>query len=339
MDILNKDLISFCGYPHKIFIETFITGKCNYDCKYCCYKYLKNNKYLNLNQLYLFITNLYKKYKKDIYLSLLGGEPTLHPDLLDFINKISKYYPHIQIAIMSNFSQDISFYNLLLSLNVKLLLTWHSLSIDKYNLHFLNNVKKIDKKYKNFLIHVMFEKQLGFNIYKQIQKIYPYNSELTTLSYNKKTNQINFVDFEWKYTNDEILLYKNIKEHEQHYIMPGAHIGTEIILSDGTFIKINELNQSLNKYKDYYNLLDSIFSIKIRNFKNWFCYANERYLWIDIDGNIYPCFKFFLDKKSKSTIKNLNYKLHSIICPYDKCDQIFEVGKKHLKIFKLKINT
>ena len=106
-----KDFIGMCGYPAKIFIETYITGICNQSCKYCCYSYLKCNKYLDLNQLYLFVTNLYAKYKKDIYLSLLGGEPTLHPGLLDFAKKIQKYYPNMQLVVMSNFSYNIQLYN------------------------------------------------------------------------------------------------------------------------------------------------------------------------------------------------------------------------------------
>jgi MoaA/NifB/PqqE/SkfB family radical SAM enzyme len=104
----------------------FITNKCNYSCVYCCEKLLLGNTFLDLKKMYDFILFLYHKYDfKKYYLDIYGGEPTLHPDLYDFCKKIYELDKHIYLEMFTNFSKSIDFYNKLLALNVKLIITYH----------------------------------------------------------------------------------------------------------------------------------------------------------------------------------------------------------------------
>lgn len=337
--IYKRQIISINGISNYIFLEVHSIGYCNQKCAYCCYKYLNNNIALNLDQLYDFILYLKKISTKDIYVSLLGGEPTLHPQLIEFVKKISnsEFNQHIQVVVMSNFSADISLYNWLLNNNVKLLLTWHSLPDDPFNTSFIEKTMQLDKSHQNFLIHIMYENDIAFKVFQQINEIYPYNSELTILSYNRNTSQINFVDFKWQYTTDQLLLYQKIKEQEKHNITPAAHAKYEVIFDDNTSIILSDLKDG--KKSENYEYLKQLFYLEcgIRNFKHWYCYAGKNYFWIDVNGFVYPCYKFFLDKKVKRHITNIdNMRLRGQICPYDKCDQIFEVGKIRLDKIKLK---
>jgi molybdenum cofactor biosynthesis enzyme MoaA len=77
---LNSKLIS-----NNINIEIFCTDCCNYNCYYCVNLndgYVRQNKFLDFDKIYNLIIWLYSKYKKHICITLIGGEPTLHPNLL-----------------------------------------------------------------------------------------------------------------------------------------------------------------------------------------------------------------------------------------------------------------
>ena len=86
----------------------FIIDSCNYSCEYCYNDLPRTNKKIDLNKLYFFISEilLKKLNKKYIQLELIGGEPTLHPDLIDFCEKIS-HIPNIFTTIYTNFSKPV----------------------------------------------------------------------------------------------------------------------------------------------------------------------------------------------------------------------------------------
>lgn len=63
-------------------LQLFITNKCNKRCKACFY-----NRHLNSNEMsFDQYTNFIKQYKENVNkIILMGGEPTLHPDLVNMI--------------------------------------------------------------------------------------------------------------------------------------------------------------------------------------------------------------------------------------------------------------
>jgi len=137
IETYNTDLYS---YKNSFKLLVYIIDSCNYNCEYCYNDFPRTNIKLDLNKLYFFIKNiLIDIHKKDyIWLELIGGEPTLHPDLLDFCQKISKLN-NIYMTIYTNFSKDIDFYKTLLSIDsrISLILSWHSLNKnfkDKFDL-------------------------------------------------------------------------------------------------------------------------------------------------------------------------------------------------------------
>jgi len=81
---------SFVDYPNEISAVVFTIG-CNFDCWYCHNKELyKNTENLNTideNEVLDFLNT-----RKGLIdgLVITGGEPTLHPDLKDFIVKVKK---------------------------------------------------------------------------------------------------------------------------------------------------------------------------------------------------------------------------------------------------------
>jgi hypothetical protein len=72
-----------------------------------------------------YVKSLYPN--KYIQLELIGGEPTLHPDLVDFCEKIS-HIPNIFTTIYTNFSKPAEYYLKLLNIDnrLSLILSWHT---------------------------------------------------------------------------------------------------------------------------------------------------------------------------------------------------------------------
>ena len=76
-------------YTNKLVIEFKPTDKCNFDCSYCCFH---DNKSIPLPRetfnKYLEVLRQRGTEKKEVYLFVYGGEPTKHPDLVEFIDII-----------------------------------------------------------------------------------------------------------------------------------------------------------------------------------------------------------------------------------------------------------
>lgn len=303
----------------NIFVYT--TGVCNYSCRYCSFAKYKNNQFLNLNDLKTFIIELYKIKKQNIYIELIGGEPTLDNKLLDFSNNLAYYYPYITIGIYTNFSQNFELYNSLAKNHVNLTLTWHSTKTDKQNNIFIKKLLNFNYKYfkQNVEVHVMYENDNILNsiyAYNKILKINSYSTELCLLDRNFKTNQIYFLNNEF-YSNKQLTQYTNI-------------INKQKITNDRKFFKILYDNNHI----EYLSLSEIYNKPEFYNFKNWYCEAGKSYLYIDITGNIYPCFQYF--NRHTNIIGNIyninNIKFKSVICPFESCPCVWETYKK--QIFK-----
>jgi sulfatase maturation enzyme AslB (radical SAM superfamily) len=80
---------------------------CNYNCYYCYNKKPRTNKILDLHALIHFIDWFSNNINSNIILFILGGEPTLHPQLFDFCVFLRKKYKNINCRIVTNFSYDI----------------------------------------------------------------------------------------------------------------------------------------------------------------------------------------------------------------------------------------
>lgn len=88
MNIQGIENVSFVDYPNKI-CTTIFTGGCNFKCPYCHNSGIVNASYKNLNENE-FLKNL--KTRKNLIdaVTISGGEPTLQPDLVEFIIKIKE---------------------------------------------------------------------------------------------------------------------------------------------------------------------------------------------------------------------------------------------------------
>jgi len=136
----------------KIAID--ITNKCDLNCPYCYamknYKNKWNTQDLTLINFSKIINLINSKNK----ISILGGEPFLHPNIKSFIELLNKKKFN-EVFILTNFLQNnIIYENILKNTNIKLRISFHwDLIKDKKS--FFKKIKKLNIQ---SIIHIMITK-------------------------------------------------------------------------------------------------------------------------------------------------------------------------------------
>jgi len=150
-----------------------VTHKCNLHCSYCTH-YTNNDLYIDFKHTQIYIDNNIKKFKT-LLIDLYGGEPMLHPDVLQFIKfNILKY--DANFIITTNLNYDSKFIQNLVQYNknIQFLLSFHFEA--KYTLSYFKNLK---------LINTHFESKMCIPILKKGE-----SSIIKFISYVSKFNNI-----------------------------------------------------------------------------------------------------------------------------------------------------
>lgn len=85
-------------------VEVHITEHCNLNCRMCShFSPLAPETYLSLEEYTSDISRLKELYQNDLFhLRILGGEPLLHPHLLQFLKETRKILDHTRIELLTN---------------------------------------------------------------------------------------------------------------------------------------------------------------------------------------------------------------------------------------------
>lgn len=135
------DYLLATEYKDKFVIEYKPTDNCNYKCAYC-YFYDTKAKGItkdNFNKLIDAFTLNHSEYSKkiqefnEVFIFIYGGEPLLHPDLIDQVLALNKIHSNVNFLIQSNGSiysiKDYERMHKVFSENgikYKISLSWHS---------------------------------------------------------------------------------------------------------------------------------------------------------------------------------------------------------------------
>jgi len=129
--------------PELALAEFYITNICNFNCSGC-------NRFNNYNfsgyQKWEDYKDIYTQWSKRVdikLLSILGGEPTLNPSFLDWVEGLSKLWPESNKRITTNGSTldkfNRNFYNLLKDTKFELFIGLHNKHRRKTVLDSINN--------------------------------------------------------------------------------------------------------------------------------------------------------------------------------------------------------
>lgn len=289
-----------------------VTNNCNLKCHYCS-KY-KTEEFYSLdyvNNIVEFINNL-SKMKSTVFLKLFGGEPTIHPNILDIIRNINS---KINIELQTNLMLDTTLLNEIIRIknistyNISLHYGLADRSVFFNNLNLLLNSSS---KYKyNIMLNLMYEKNYhdiinkDYQVYNRISKaFYNFNVGISLVYHNIK-NEYDETVIQWASNT-----YKKFKQSDRYIT---------IVFEDGT----------IEQNSFYY-----IKGMGYNKCKGMKCSCLKNNIYIDSNGDIYPCQSYFRDLKRKygnilqdNNILDKLINEEYIICEADTCDCELDISK------------
>ena len=298
-----------------IFIN--IIDMCNYSCYYCFNNWPRTNIFIDINSLYNFIIYI-KSFNDNIKykIEICGGEPTLHPDLFEFCQKIINNFKDdiIDICIYSNGSQNAAYYQKFLQYKqINFILTYHNINNNQKN-NFIQTITTL-KSYlitQQIMIIIMYENRN----YTQCIKVFDYiynnltKDQIKLSLLNRDSNNVIITHF------DTSEVYQNLDEYFKR-----LHAYTDVICyyNDNTITYMSDTHFSY---------------IHDTNFYKWLCYAGYRYISIYPDGNVYKCSNDIRKSLVGNIYTNINiniFKTPSLCLFNTKCPCIYSVNKE--KVF------
>lgn len=297
LEIYNKN------HFNEIIIEVFITDSCNLNCVYCINlsnNYKRKNINLNLFQLYIFIEYLRVITDKSIQLIFIGGEPTLHPDLLAFCEKI-KDHKYINLIIYTNFQKSEQYYiDFVQYNNVQFKISFHYID-ELETKKFIEKMQLLTQTYHLKIYEIIVMLTDNFNNCIDVYSKIKYKFDNISCSLLVKTD-----NYTPNYT---------IAQLDQYYCLYRDMHNTDIIINTKNTRKENV---------DFFKIIDNIC------FYKWQCNAGKGQFFIDLHGNIFPCRN---NQKLLSTIFEYTHlKLQNILCLYTgKCTNEISYRKQIFK--------
>ena len=285
-------------YSKVINVKIYAIDACNYNCEYCYNKRPRCGSILDLTAVCNFLSQVHIKFKKYINIEIIGGEPTLHPNLIDFCKKIHQS-SGMHCSIYSNFSASTGLYLQLLALGIGFTWSFHSKHHD-----FASKLDEIPFEYysqNNINIRIMFEQQ-NFNLVK--------NLCLSIIDKYKDYFEPAIVqNYRIRYSSEYLDFYNVINSKvKQKYVYTA------------TYRNGNTRNLTVNMAEKNF-----------KNFKYWLCYAGLEYFYIHANGNVYSCINQY--ERAQLPTCNINSQFDNMpfkpmVCTYDTCPCIWEVHKK-----------
>lgn len=298
-------------------INWTLTRRCNYNCSYCRVYDNSRNYFHSLEKLKVAIDKISLISGKEINCTLSGGEPTLHPEFVEFIKYfIIKVKQLKRILIITNLSHNEKFYhNFCNSLKehskfVSFKASYHMefANIDK----FLKNVQIIANNHFLVRVSVMAHPQYMEDVKKVYQIIQNASKSLSFLicdviviRENHETQPDN------RYTEDDLTWLQSISMDK----------GAEYIYFD----YINDRKEILREYSTPSELVSS----GRNSFKGMYCNAGINMLSISSEGDIDPaiCFQRLRARKKNIYVEREALTVYSkpLICPFERCGCLADI--------------
>ena len=265
-------------YKEWVRIEWNMGRRCNFDCSYCGADLHDNtSKHMPFEKFDDAVRTMREFYAgKQIRMSLTGGEPFVHPRILDILALFPKYGVE-EVSTITNGSLPLAKYQRALELIDNLIFSWHFeyLRVDHMK-HVLTNLDR-----KQVKVHLMYlpgklEEIRGVVNWLQDNGV-KYNVRRIRPMTNKQgefnpphASGMAFEGVQWGgaegYYNDEELEYLN------GFNKAGtADLNCELFTKDEQWLdNVNTLTKN-----------------KWNTFKRWKCMAGIETLMIDNDGSVY----------------------------------------------------
>ena len=273
-------------------VTLFIHNVCNYACSYCSDYHRDGTQRWPENwEPYLDLIKRLKKRNKNIYVEVLGGEPTVWPKFQEFVDCISDDDVFVEFA--TNASRTLRYWKQFKTCRAFVFLSWHYEHADDDHFYHVAEIMQ-DKASISIPLMIIPEN------FKRAQKLFDRLQDLKVEVTPKFTRtSIHGHDY-FKYTEEQTewiknSYYNNMKPFGINWQFPralhfnGVPIRFMKVIADG-----------------------------LHYFENYTCTAGIKRLFIEPNGDIKRC-----TKKVGGTIGNLfeGYTLpdEPIVCTYKAC--------------------
>jgi len=266
-------------YKEWVRIEWNMGRRCNFDCSYCGADLHDNtSKHMPFEKFEHAVKTMREFYAgKQIRMSITGGEPFVHPHILDIL-ALFPYYGVEECSTITNGSLPLEKYQRALELIDNLIFSWHFefLRVDHMK-HVLSNLNR-----KQVKVHLMYlpgklEEIKGVvdwlnenNVKFAIRRIRPMTN-LQTGEVNKPySSGMKFAGIQYGGAENYY------SQEELDYLKTFNKAGTA------------ELNCELfTKQEQWLDNVNTLTKNKWNTFKRWKCMAGIETLMIDNDGSVY----------------------------------------------------
>jgi organic radical activating enzyme len=305
----NYNLISF---------SWDLVDVCQYNCSYCASMNFNLNTFKNdptLRYAWKKVVKLLglNSIKNKFSVELLGGEPTLHPDIFEIVTELCKIKNCIQVEVITNLAKPLSFYEKFNKEEFTKVCIVSSFHPEYYKPIFIEKIIKLNKlEYINIFPNINLSDnkdkwELTKNVILELQNnnvkvgvnILQDVEDGVVGNWNRKYSD-EFYEY-FKYILDNATQKSNMLK-EDIYRLEYVPLTIQIPykLTNGNIINLSE--SEINQYN-------------LRKFKGWKC--NALMYHIHMDGTIYNhCTQeqiMPLDLNSKKLTA-------CVTCPLDHCD-------------------
>jgi organic radical activating enzyme len=146
--MLNKNIIEAGQLGEMVVFYWSIIDYCQWKCTYCCAKgMMDDNLYRQglSHSAYKFVLHRLKKLDFNFTIEILGGEPTLHPELPYVIDELQKIENCKDISLITNFAKGLDYYLQFDKPNIEIHISYHV----EYSKNLLNKIIKLKEQLKH----------------------------------------------------------------------------------------------------------------------------------------------------------------------------------------------
>lgn len=272
------------GGGDRLHVDWLITDMCNYKCSYCFgQKPLDKKQFMPLAKLKNAVDHISSLNRKSLSVTLVGGEPTTHPDLFPLIEYIeAKCADNLShITIVTNGSNNNEIYENLAGIaqhiNFNLIISLHSERVD------MNHIQRLVEMLSNkmfmefklmFLPAKMARVKEILSIMLELKKSWPFSLSISLLREPPK-----FDCLDKRYTRDNLqwqqeaaLQIEDISKNSPHPVFRARTYDSYFWDIDNTFIQKQGINRGEYLNKGFFA------------FKNMYCAIGTRVLAIMPNG-------------------------------------------------------
>lgn len=305
----------------SISIIVYMIDRCNFSCQYCINKFPRTLQAIDIYQLFNFLNQLFIYSKKKLVIELAGGEPLIHPKIIDFVQMLSQSQIDYHLSITTNLSYPFSKYKKIIDIaRCDFVFSYHVAEeniVNQFN-SFFNKIAQIDSNYyRKCCIRILYN-----NLHTEhCLKVLDYTIQ-------KYSNQIR-IEFCQLLPTQHYLPTYTIEQ------MSAYNAALAKILNSNT------QNEYLVQYNDgsirKFNIYDICVSqIQVMsNFHLWHCDAGYLNYYVQCDGSIYPCANYFDQyQKPLANISERHFDFKKInkrtLCLLHSCRCEFPLAKERL---------